>query len=115
MGIPVFVSKQCNLLRIKKIKIFWVYIKRPEKSLLWNTIKSVVFQTPVVQITQNQGAPMGSAMLAGVGVGLFKNLGSVVEEWVKTGKSFRATAKQKRIYKQRICEYEKILRLLSKL
>ena len=56
---------------------------------------------------------MGPAMLAGVGVGLLKDLGSVVEEWVKTGKSFRATAKQKRIYKQRICAYGASEKLVS--
>ena len=85
------------------------------KSILWNTIKSSVFQTPVVQITQNQGAPMGVAMLAGVGVGLFKDIGSVVKKWVKTGNRFKASGKHKKKYQQKVLKYEQILKLLSKI
>ena len=86
-----------------------------EKSKLWNMIKSAVFQTPVIQITQNQGAPMGAAMLAGVGVGLFKNLNTVASQWVKTGSRFREGAQGEKIYQQKLVEYEKIMMLLSKL
>ena len=86
-----------------------------EKSVLWNTIKSAVFQTPVVQIQNKQGAPMGSAMLAGVGVGLFKDVASVASKWVKKGQSFKAGVKEKKLYQEKVLNYQRILNLLSRL
>jgi len=82
-------------------------------SVLWNTIKSAVLQAPIVQIVKNQGAPMGSAMLAGTGVGLFNDLQEVAAQWIKTGASIKATAKEKKIYQQKIDYYKKLLDVLA--
>lgn len=56
-----------------------------EKSALWNRMKASILGIPVVQISETQGAPMGSAMLAGFGVGLFDSLERVSHNWVHTG------------------------------
>lgn len=45
-----------------------------EKSAVWNQIKADVLQMPIVQIQNGGGAPMGAAMLAGVGAGVFASL-----------------------------------------
>jgi sugar (pentulose or hexulose) kinase len=42
-----------------------------EKSAVWNQIKADALQMPIAQIENGGGAPMGAAMLAGVGAGIF--------------------------------------------
>ena len=96
-------------LKLKEIRI----TGGGEKSRLWNKIKSAVLQVPVVQILQSQGAPMGSAMLAGYGVGLFKSLPKTADRWVKKGNKHLADKKQQQFYKPRIKRYKKILDCLG--
>lgn len=51
------------------------------KSALWRQIVSDIFNIPVAFMADSKGAPVGNAVLAGVGVGLYKDF-SVVEDWV---------------------------------
>ena len=51
------------------------------KSALWRQIVADVFDIPVAYMADSKGAPAGDAVLAGVGVGLYKDF-SVVEDWV---------------------------------
>ena len=51
------------------------------KSALWRQIVSDVFDIPVAYMEESKGAPVGNAVLAGVGVGLYPDF-SVVEDWV---------------------------------
>jgi sugar (pentulose or hexulose) kinase len=52
------------------------------KSRLWRQIISDILNTPIAYIRDNAGAPLGDAILAGVGVGAFKDE-KVAKEWVK--------------------------------
>ena len=45
-----------------------------DRSALWNQIKADALGIPVVQIDRHEGAPLGVAMLAGYGVGLFESI-----------------------------------------
>lgn len=98
-------------LKIKEIRI----TGGGGKSSLWNRIKSAVLQIPVVEICQNQGASMGAAMLAGVGIGIYDTIQSISDKWIKTDLRFTATAKEKKIYQQKVYHYKKVLNSLSQI
>ncbi|MBL7187558.1 MAG: xylulose kinase [Phycisphaerae bacterium] len=85
-----------------------------QDSALWNQIKSAVLAMPVVQIACSEGAPMGAAMLAGVGAGLFKDLPAVAAKWVRKGTRHRAGARMTRMYRSRQKHYKKLLDLLNR-
>ena len=51
------------------------------KSALWRQIVADMFDIPVAYMKESKGAPVGNAILAGVGTGVFKDF-SVVEDWV---------------------------------
>ena len=46
-----------------------------EKSAAWSQIKADALGVPLVNINRHEGAPLGVALLAGYGVGLFQDLG----------------------------------------
>ena len=52
------------------------------KSALWRQIISDVFNIPVAYMEQSKGAPVGNAVNAGVGTGVFKDY-SIALDWVK--------------------------------
>ena len=45
-----------------------------DKSQAWNQIKADALGVPLVKVTRREGAPLGAALLAGYGVGLFQVL-----------------------------------------
>jgi len=84
-----------------------------QESVLWNQVKSAVLEMPVVQTTRSEGAPMGAAMLAGFGAGLFKSLPAVAKRWVQKGTRHRAPRKMTQMYRTRLGRYEQLLELLN--
>lgn len=76
-----------------------------EKSLTWNQIKADVLGIPVIQIQRKEGAPMGSALLAGFGVGLFSNVGEAAAQWIELGSSISPSPEKAAFYQQRIRRY----------
>jgi len=84
-----------------------------QDSVIWNRIKSAVLETPVVQIARSEGAPLGAAMVAGVGVGLFKSLSAATTAWVQKGHRYRASRSMAQVYQARMSQYERLLRLLN--
>lgn len=84
-----------------------------ERSVIWNRIKAAVLGMPVVQIVRSEGAPMGSAMLAGVGAGLFKSVPAVANQWVKKGARYSPNKKLYDYYRRRVKKYEELLKLLN--
>jgi xylulokinase len=85
-----------------------------EKSPLWNQIKADALRIRVVQVTRPEGAPLGAAMLAGYGVGLFSSLDSTARDWIKTGKVVRPNRKLAEHYANRLSRYELLLHLLQR-
>jgi xylulokinase len=83
-----------------------------ERSAVWNQIKADVLQMPIVQIERSGGAPMGAAMLAGAGVGLFPDLPEAAARWVKLGRRFEPDSSRARHYQARIKRYEALLNAL---
>lgn len=85
-----------------------------EKSALWNQIKADALQTRVVQVSRSEGAPLGSALLAGYGVGVLKNLNRAASAWIRTGRAFKPVRKRSRVYEQRLVRYRSLLEALNR-
>jgi xylulokinase len=78
------------------------------KSPLWRQIIADVTGLSMSYILDAKGAPMGDAMLAGLGVGLISDLSSI-EEWI--GKKLTITPNPERValYQRHYEIYKKIL------
>lgn len=85
-----------------------------EKSAVWNQIKADVLQMPIVQIQNGGGAPMGAAMLAGAGIGLFASLPEVSGKWVALGQRFEPDPSRASYYQGRVARYRALLGALTK-
>ncbi len=56
-----------------------------EKSAVWNRIKADTLGVPIVQVMGAGGAPLGSALLAGSGVGVLEDIEAAAAKWIRTG------------------------------
>jgi xylulokinase len=84
-----------------------------QKSDLWNRMKASALGAPVVRLEGGGGAPMGSALLAGYGVGIIDDLPSAVERWIQTGSRFEPDNSVTELYRNKIAWYEKLLDILN--
>jgi len=84
-----------------------------EKSALWNSIKADVMRTDVIRVSRSEGAPMGSAMLAGFGVGLLSDLPSAAREWVATAERTSPRPEMADYYSRRLERYSTLLERLN--
>ncbi len=84
-----------------------------EKSELWNRIKADTLGVRVVQVTRQEGAPLGAALLAGFGVGLFSSLDRTAGQWIKTGSVFSPDARLGEHYASRRKRYQQLLQQLQ--
>lgn len=66
-----------------------------------------------MQIENSGGAPMGAAMIAGLGVGAFMNLPEAAAQWVRLGRRFTPDTSLATHYKQRAPRYEALLHALN--
>ncbi|MHB9036447.1 MAG: xylulokinase [Armatimonadota bacterium] len=80
-----------------------------ERSCLWNLIKADVLQTPVVRISRSEGAPLGSALLAGFGVGVFDDLPNAARQWISTGSVVKPDPSMAEYYQRRLKRYKYLL------
>jgi len=81
-----------------------------EKSELWNQMKADALGIKVVQIRQNEGAPLGAALLAGFGTGLFKDIDTVIGQWVEIKNEYYPDSEMHAFYNER---HEKYLRTIQ--
>ncbi len=84
-----------------------------EKSALWNRIKADVLGMRVVQVNRSEGASLGSALLAGYGVGLFKDLDATARSWIGTGRDFEPDHRLAGYYSARLDRYQHLLDALN--
>jgi xylulokinase len=84
-----------------------------ERSSLWNQIKADALGIRVAQVTRQEGAPMGAALLAGSGVGLLKNLDSTARDWIQTGNVVRPDRKLAKHYGTRLSQYKRLIDLMG--
>jgi xylulokinase len=84
-----------------------------QQSALWNQIKADALETNVVQVTRREGAPLGAALLAGFGAGLFDDLDAAARRWIKTENTLRPNRSHASHYRARLCGYRKLLDLMG--
>ncbi len=82
------------------------------KSAVWNQIKADVLQVPVVLLNHDEGAPLGSALLAGYGTGLFSDLAQTARDWIQVSGTVQPDSGKKNIYRSRIEEYSEFINAL---
>jgi xylulokinase len=84
-----------------------------EKSDLWSHIKADALRIPVVQINRREGAPLGVALLAGYGVGLFNKLEAAAGRWIRRGIVVRPARKLDSHYRMRLTRYTGLIKHLN--
>jgi xylulokinase len=83
-----------------------------QKSALWNRLKANALQLPVAQVKRVEGAPLGSALVAGYGLKLFRDLNQAAENWIGVAKVIRPDNHLAKWYKSRLERYKTLLKLL---
>jgi xylulokinase len=104
------IAQLCPRLRLTELRV----TGGGETSAVWNSIKADVLQMPVVQVARGGGAPMGSAMLAGAGVGALKSLPDAARTWVVAGERTRPRKSLRKRYRARLRRYQRLLELMAK-
>jgi xylulokinase len=84
-----------------------------EKSAAWSQIKADALGVPLVNINRHEGAPLGVALLAGYGVGLFPDLDEAASAWIKPGKRVEPRRNVRVHYEARLARYKKLLEGLN--
>ncbi len=84
-----------------------------QRSALWNRIKADALGMNVRPIRPGYGAPMGVAMLAGFGVGVFKSLPAAAKRWVRPAQAVRPDRKLASHYAGRVDRYRGLLERLD--
>jgi len=78
------------------------------KSKVWIQIKSNIYNIPVVTLKNFEGGAVGAAILAGVGVKLFKDEKEAVKRMIKKDNKIFPSNKEVAIYKQYYDLYKKL-------
>jgi sugar (pentulose or hexulose) kinase len=68
----------------------------------------------VVQIARSHGAPAGSALLAGYGVGIFRSLPEAANRWIALGKRVEPEEDMVRHYRAKLPLFEKLLEAVGR-
>lgn len=80
-----------------------------QHSRLWNAIKADMLQVPLRRVDRSEGAPLGSAMVAGWGVGVLKSLPVAAKQWIALGEAVRPNKSLAPYYARRLCRYQWLL------
>jgi xylulokinase len=84
------------------------------KSKLWRNIITNVTGLAMMYLPNAIGAPLGDALLAGVGVGTLSDY-SVINEWLETAEITHPTPTQKNFYDERYRAYREVYQANSEL
>jgi xylulokinase len=84
-----------------------------EKSPLWNQIKADAMRVPVRRIARSEGAPLGAALVAGYGVGVFRNLPAAASRWITLGEKMPPRRSLAAYYERRADRYQALLKCLD--
>jgi xylulokinase len=84
------------------------------RSHLWNRVKADVLGLPVAPVARAEGAPLGAALLAGFGAGLFPSLDQAARAWVKPGEAVRPAAGARELAGSRMRRYVAALEALNR-
>ncbi len=79
------------------------------KSRFWCQIKADVLDIPYVGLAREEGASLGTAVTAGYGAGLFKDIPSTIREWVKVTEKIQPRSNFHKFYSKHFKVYNEIL------
>ena len=82
-----------------KINLPIVLSEGGARSKLWRQIVCDMLEVPALYMKSSTGAPVGNAILAGVGVGVFKDF-SVAKKWIEIGDRTEPDPANTEIYKK---------------
>jgi xylulokinase len=85
-----------------------------EKSGVWNQIKADTLGVPILQVMGAGGAPLGSALLAGHGVGVLKDIDSTATQWIRTGTVTEPDPRRALICRRRVERYASLLESMNR-
>ena len=78
------------------------------KSPVWRQMLADMFECEVKTLTSEEGPALGVAILAGVGAGIFKDVVSACDEFIKTGTNCSEIKEESEYYKQGHALYKKV-------
>jgi len=81
-------------------------------SPMWRQIIADILNVECAFATSSKGAPVGNAVAAGVGVGLYKNY-DVVKDWVHLGEHSKPSPQNKPLYDKLYKVYRDLYPLLK--
>lgn len=84
------------------------------KSPFWCQVQADVFNHEVVTINIDEGPAFGAALIAGVGVGIFKSFKEATEKLIKIDKRIKPNPENVEIYNKYYQEYKKLYPALKK-
>jgi xylulokinase len=84
-----------------------------DADFVWKQMKAGVLQIPVTSISKNQGAPLGSAIIAGCSVGVFNNPSEAAEIWIGTGDSVVCPEEFWNYFSSRTEKYKRLLTVMN--
>ncbi len=84
-----------------------------ERSRLWNRIKAETLDIPIARIRRPEGAPMGAAILAGVGAGLLEGVRETADRWIGCERPVRPEQSAAARRRGRIAAYRAVLAHLA--
>jgi xylulokinase len=83
------------------------------RNALWNRIKADVLGIPVRVLARGEGAPLGAALLAGFGAGLFPSLDQAAAAWVSGGQKVEPDPRRREMAGRRMERYQQALQALQ--
>jgi xylulokinase len=83
------------------------------RNTLWNRIKADVLGIPVRALARGEGAPLGAALLAGFGAGLFPSLDQAAAAWVQGAQAVQPDPGRREMAARRMERYREALRALN--
>jgi xylulokinase len=84
------------------------------RNALWNRIKADVLEVPLTVLTRPEGAPLGAALLAGFGVGLFASLDEACRKWIAVGETLEPNPEVRPVIRKRLERYGAALAELNR-
>ncbi|MEW5814778.1 MAG: FGGY-family carbohydrate kinase, partial [Spirochaetota bacterium] len=85
------------------------------RSILWNRLKADVLGIPVEVVSRSEGAPLGSALLAGYGAGIFPDLSAAADTWINTLTEVKPDTAKARLYEKRVARYELYMSAINRI
>lgn len=83
------------------------------KNDTWLQIKADIYNLPIYQLETRDAGTVGSAMIVGVAIGLFKDLEEAASKMIKVKKIFTPNEEKSKLYKKVYRKYCKLYRLLK--